>query len=331
MRHDRASNRMVVSLLGFDFLRSADRMVFLEANLNPSLRQARAELYRGDDPMWSSLLGFCREHGLTRVVVYGYRPFSPSHRVSLQRQAEDSGVQVRFVDDVFACGPHVRERGYFMDDRHANTLIVRAKCYRTLWDAVITNKRLTHDAMTWYNADAALADRVPIPRVLDARSAGGSYDPGSIFPNLVLKEANADRGHGIHFFKGPRLPQLESDDVLVQEFVPPETADARIVRDEEELITVRGAAHVRIFRTHALLTPLGPVHLSGHSVTSVDTLPTTPLPDGFVDAPARFMANFSAGARYGQLRPHEEAWCRDASLRAAQAFQRWVGVKYRVD
>jgi hypothetical protein len=328
--HDAARNRWVVTLAGCDFLRSGSDMVFLEVNLDPALRPARAAIYEGDDPMWVRLVDFCRAHGLRRIVVYGYRPFSPTHRETLARQAAPAGIQVRVIDDLLAAGPHARERAYFMDDAGADSLIVRAKYFRTHFDAAVKDKRLSQQVVEWYNARVAPAARVRIPRLLSAAEVAARYDAQSRFPTVAVKEAFADRGHGIHFFKGPSVPPLGVPrDLLVQEFVEPDTADRRVVRGREEIVSVPGARHVRIFRMHGLLTHAGPVYLSGHTVTSFEPLPDAPLADGFVRDASRFMANFSAGAGYGQLGATEDAWCRAACEGALAAFQAWVQVKYQ--
>jgi hypothetical protein len=318
-------------LVGFDFVKSGGTYWFLEANWNPSLMDERLALYEADqDPWVNNLLGCATARGYRRVVVYGYRPFSPGHAATLVAAGARRGIDVEIIDDLFSSRHAAHQRALLMHNGASlPAFVVRAKGYDVLFDRAILSKRQTrqiveHAAIDWASAGAAL------PGLIGRGAATPNYESGSRYPNIVAKRDGVDRGAGVWFYKLPRTPEMPAQAVdYFEEYRVPDPCAAKLIRGVETPLAA-GDARAWKIRSFALLTPEGVEYLSSIKVISGLSIPPR-LPDGEVACKNIYLVTVNEGGFYSAVTAAEDAECRRAVIALGDALLGWMRLKYAAD
>lgn len=328
----RAHSQVTHSLLvGLDFVKSGGTYWFLEANWNPSLMDERLALYEPDrDPWVNNVLAAATARGFRRVVVYGYRPFSPGHAAALVAAGTRLGVRVEIVDDLFSRPHAAHARALWMENGAAHdAFVVRAKGYDVLFDRAILSKRQTRRivetaGIDWPAAGAAL------PRLIPPGAEAANYRPDSRYPNIVAKRDGLDRGAGVSFYKLPQVPEaLRREADYFEEYQVPDPCPCKIVRGEPVPLT-DGTERAWKIRSFALLTPEGVDYLSSIKVISGLQVPPQ-LPDGKVARKNIYLVTVNEGGFYSAVSETEDAEFRRVSNALGGALLQWLQRKYSAD
>ena len=317
-------------LMGLDFVRSGDRLWFLEANCNPVLMDARLALHaEADDPWVNNLLGCVRRRGYRRLVVYGYRPFRHGHTLALQAAAQRAGIQVDVFDDIFFRRHPGHARAWLMQNGVADAFVLRAKTFDVLFDRAILSKRQTRDIVTRAGVDWSAAG-LAMPPVLTSGAPAPNYDPAGRFPNIVGKREDLDRGAGVSFYKLPRVPDLAAEGVdYFEEYRVPDPCRQRVVRGEQIALPPAAQGAWKI-RSYAVLTPDGIEYLSSIKVISGLPIPER-LPDGKVTRKSIFLATINEGGVYSAVTAAEDEEYQRAVAAVGDALLGWVKFKFEPD
>ena len=318
-------------LVGLDFIQSDGRYWFLEANFNPSLMDARLALYEpGEDPWVHRLMECALRRGLRRLVVYGYRPFSPAHAEALTDGGRRNGVEVHVIDDSFSNRNAGHHRAWLMQNgAMPGALVVRAKGFDVLFDRALLSKQQTRQILEQERA-VWQASVVELPRLLTPESPATPYRPDSRYPNLVGKIDGVDRGAGVSFFKLPRVPAAPGGRAsYFEEYRVPDPCRNRISRGQS-LPLEGGDERAWKIRSYALLTPEGVEYLSSIKVISGRPVPAV-LPEGRVEEKSIFLATINEGGVYSAFTAAEDAECSRAVQAVGEALLAWLKRKYAGD
>ena len=325
----RAHTQVTYSLLlGLDFVKSGGVYWFLEANWNPSLMDERLSLYEpGQDPWVNNLLSCAVRRGFQRVVVYGYRPFSPRHAAALTIAGDRLGVQVEIVDDLFS-SPHAHhQRALLMENGTVHgAFIVRAKGFDVLFDRAILSKQQTRRVVEQSHIDWAGVG-VALPGLIAAGAAAPNYEPASRYPNIVAKVDGLDRGAGVSFYKLPQIPAALSREAdYFEEYRVPDACPFKLVRGQRVPLT-DGTERAWKVRSFALLAPEGVEYLS--TIKVISGLPVTEqLPDGKVARKNIYLVTVNEGGFYSAVTADEDAEYRRVVNAVGGALLAWFKRKY---
>jgi hypothetical protein len=318
-------------LIGIDFIQSDGRFWFLEANYNPALMDARLALYEPDqDPWVKALINCARARGLQRIVVYGYRPFSPGHAEALIAGGRKAGVEVTVVDDLFSSRYSVHQRAWLMENGAVGeALVVRAKGFGVLFDRALLSKQQTRRIVEQSPIDWRTAG-VALPRLLAPGGEAPNYRPDSRYPNIVAKVDGLDRGAGVTFYKLPRVPQAAHGEAdYFEEYHHSDPCLVRLARGKSMLVPDAAGRPWKI-RSYALLTPENVEYLSSIKVISGRAVPAQ-LPEGIVAERNIYLATINEGGGYSACTADEEDACKRAAQAIGEALLEWLRRKYAAD
>jgi len=327
----RQSRTTCTQLIGLDFIASGGVLWFLEGNGNPALMDARLALYpEGQDPWVAGIIDAATRRGFRRVLVYGYRPFSPGHAAALEAGGRAGGVDVSIVDDIFSVQHDAHPRAWLIDSRHAGgAFVVRAKTFDVLFDRALLSKRQTRSIVA-SRADVLQAAGVGLAHWLAPGEEVPQYQPASPYPTLVAKIDGLDRGAGVSFYKLRRFSdELAAHADYCEMYHVPDPCRFRVVRGRREELPDIGARAWKI-RSYALLTPEGVEYLSSIKVISGRPVPDT-LAEGPVAEKNIYLATINEGGVYSAVTDEEDRTYQRASEAVGSVLLEWLSRKYGAD
>ncbi len=325
--HDAVQRNTIGVVLGIDFIATSEGYQYLESNLNCALRLQRTALYERD-PFVSNLVEFATMQGYRHVIIVGNNGTGVDALMAAQysEEAATRGLKLTLVEDAFL--PLSGDAQSFALPRldKGETLIVRIKLYRTSLDHLFQHKQASSRALEVYKrhfSDDAF--HLPITRSEPVLAHVDVQEP---FPNLVYKLPEHDGGKGIIFVKS--LDPEHARSVLTR--ARHENRSRRLLARLATLFEDASGVYqpyvrapllegrrLYIIRAHVLITPVGAQFLSAHRVVSGHPVPEH-LPLGIVQDPRPYIVNYSVGARYEIVPPHEEREVKRAALAVAKGL-----------
>jgi hypothetical protein len=324
---DRPRHTLYTLLLGVDFVKSGGEYWFLEANVNPTLSDARFALYDDGDPFVDGIFAFTDAHGYRRLAIYGFRPFPLAHARAFEAAGRRRGIAVEVVDDLFSARFDRHRRARVMEPaRLADTLVIRARHFDTTSDRMIFLKQRTLEIVERAGANGAAPVPIPVPRRFAFGAEAPAYDAASPWPNLVGKIETLDRGVGVFFYKLPRIAaELAQTVDFIEEYKVPDPVEYRLCRGKRERLQLGRRASK--FRSFLLLWPGGVEYLSSiHVVSGLDA--PTELPPGPVRDNQIYLATITQGGFYSAVDEHEDAQCRRMASAVGEIVRQWLLKKY---
>ncbi len=323
----RATRRGVEScaLVGVDLLPSGGELVYLEANFNPGMGLDRMWAYDGDDPVGKRLCRYAHERGFRRIV---YFPSSMWHferemEEAWRRQAGALGLELEIRDDPALRSPWRRPWEPRMDFDAAGTLYVNSRQLASPLCYVIREKGLLDLEIERHNALAPEPDRIPMARRVHDEEDLVPPEPGSRFPNLIVKDPLRDMGTGLALYKVDRIPDgLESTPHLMFEYMLPELQGVSEKGEPGDF----GIA----YRAYLLITPDGPVYL-GAKVNVGDVPVPAELPPGRIEDIRPYVINGTVAATARAVTAREEEALEAATLRVGRVIHAFLRRKHDLE
>ncbi|MDP2480822.1 MAG: hypothetical protein Q8W51_15165 [Candidatus Palauibacterales bacterium] len=323
----RATRRGVEScaLVGVDFLPSGGELVYLEANFNPGMGLDRMWTYDGDDPVGRRLCRFAHGRGFRRIV---YFPSSMWHferemEEAWRRQAGALGLELEIRDDPALRSPWRRPWEPRMDFDATGTLYVNSRQLASPLCYVIRQKGLLDVEIERYNAFAPEPDRIPMARRVHDDEDLVPPEPGSRFPNLIVKDPLRDMGTGLVLYKVDRIPDgLESPPHLMFDYMPPELQDVSEKGEPGDFGVT--------YRAYLLITPDGPVYLGAKGNVGDVPVPAE-LPAGRIEDIRPYVINGMVAATVRSVTAREEEELEGATLRVGRVIHDFLRRKHALE
>jgi len=315
-------------LIGIDLLPSDGKLYFLESNWNPALRDIRLDLYPDGDPVCGHLLDYAAQRSFRKIIFHPYNflmCFEERSERAWHKLAEERGIALEIIDDPLFSSPFPRKSHFFVDPvGYEDTLFVTGRYFKSNpLSRLVAQKGFLEEIIRENKDSSDAGNAVSVPKSVVSDADIPAVSDESLYPNLIVKDVCTDCAKGIRLFKTRELPP----DVNTWPFKAYEYVRTDNVRCGEN---DTGDEHVRIFRSHLLITPLGPVYLGAHAVVSRTSIPKT-LEYGEVEDISPYIANFSAGARYERVSKDEDNACRSTTLAIGRIVDGFLRTKMNIE
>ena len=299
------------ALVGVDFLPSDGRLIYLEANFNPGMTVDRMWAYEGEDPVGGRLCRYAHERGFRRIVYYPSSMwyFERELEEAWRRKAAELGLALEIRDDPELRSPWPRPWEPRMDLEASGTLYVNSRQLASPLCYVIREKGLLDVEIERHNASASEADRMPMARRVRGDEDLVPPNPGSRFPNLIVKDPLRDMGTGISLYRVDRIPDEVGPESLMFQYLAPDLQDVSEKGEPGDF----GLG----YRCYLLLTADGPVYL-GAKANVGDVAVPPELPPGRVEDIRPYVINGTVAATVRAVTDREEDALEPATLRVGR-------------
>jgi hypothetical protein len=310
------------AVVGVDLLLSNGEPVFLEANFNPGMLNNRLELYPDGDPVCESLCEYAQERGLGRIVYFPFSSwyFPKELEEAWRALAASLGIELEIRDDPRQRSPWRRSWQPFMDPASDGTLYLNSRGLASPLNSLIRMKGLLEPEIEKDGGRVPEEQRIRIPRRIRSAEDLVLPEPGSRFPNLIVKDPIRDRGTGHTLYKTDRIPEgIQSPPHVMYEYIPPDC----MLRGEGGERAEYGLS----YRCYLLVTPGGPRYLGAKKIVGHLPVPET-LGYGPVPDVRPYVINGALAADTIVVTPDEEVRLREGTLRVGRAIHDFLRRKH---
>ena len=296
-------------VIGVDALMHGGRLYFIESNMNPGLGDAARNPGPGDESLCRRLVDYAAARGYSRIDFYGsslwtgsLRPdvfLSDRFETSWSATAKARNIELTIIDSPEVGSPLTREARWFTDSPTDGTLAAIARDVASPISRILGTKGRVEALLDRDRERNPGATPIPYPREILGTGTAREFEPGSRFPNLIIKDPNQDMARGITLHKTDGLPEgLLEGASRAYEYLPPDPVSSDDGKHE----------YASIFRINLMLTVNGPVYLSSRRDISPKALPSNLAPGPVVD-PAPYLANVELAARSVRVTSQECELC----------------------
>jgi hypothetical protein len=310
------------ALLGVDFLSSGGELYYIEANFNPGMGVNRLRAHPDGDPVGRRLCQYASERGFRRIVFYPSSMwyFEREMELAWREYAGALGIELEIRDDPLRRSPWRRPWEPLVDPGAENTLYVNSREIPSPLLYVIAEKGLFEPEIESHNARVSEPERIRMARRIRSEEDLVAPEPGSRFPNLIVKDPNLNMGQGHRLFKTDRIPDgVESPPYVMFEFVAPDC----------QIGSQRGAPgeFAFDFRAYLVVTPQGPVYVGAKA-----NVGDVPIPDRLEPGPVLdirpYVINGHVASTVRPVTASEDEALEAASLRVGRAIHDFLRRKH---